>query len=96
MTEELTEQMKQLVVPLLRENQLELVNIKIGRQGRCFMITIFVDKPDGGITIDECAAINKRIVKKIDEGNLVGDDYVLEVSSPGVDYNKQEGFAHGQ
>jgi ribosome maturation factor RimP len=40
---------------------------------------------DAGITIDECAELSRHLAKALDEGNLIEDNYLLEVTSPGVD-----------
>lgn len=41
----------------------------------------------GGVNINTCAAIARQINKLIDEDEmLLGDDYSIEVSSPGLDY----------
>lgn len=59
-----------------------LVDIKIGLSNN---IRIFLDA-DQGINIDELVQINRSLYKKIIEGNIFpGNDFALEVSSPGLD-----------
>lgn len=67
--------------PLLTEKNLFLVDIKfsMGRQ-----IEVYVDS-DEGIHISECAELSRFIEKNLDGSGLVPDNYVLEVSSPGMD-----------
>ncbi len=48
------------------------------------IIQVFLDG-DQGITIDSCAKYNRSLQKILDENGLVGEKYVLEVSSPGID-----------
>ena len=66
--------------PELSERNLFLVDIKfpMGRQ-----IEVYIDS-DEGIHISECAAVSRIIEKKLDESGLVPDNYILEVSSPGM------------
>ena len=40
---------------------------------------------DQGINIDACANVSRQLSKSLDERNLMGDNYLLEVSTPGVD-----------
>jgi ribosome maturation factor RimP len=48
-------------------------------------IKVLIDQPGGGISIGECARINRLIGDTIEERNLIPQQYVVEVSSPGID-----------
>ena len=72
------------LAPLLDELDAELVELKLIRQNKGFLVQVFVDKKES-ITIDECALINKRLGGIIDKKNLITERYLLEVSSPGLD-----------
>ncbi len=67
--------------PVLDERNLFLVDIKfpMGRQ-----VEVYVDS-DKGIHISECAEISRFLEKNLDESGLVPENYILEVSSPGMD-----------
>lgn len=66
--------------PILNEKNLFLVDIKfpMGRQ-----IEVYVDS-DEGIHISECADISRFLEKNLDGSGLVPENYILEVSSPGM------------
>ncbi len=65
---------------------LEIVSLHLGRHRADINIQITADRPTGGITIDECTALNKAIVEAIDKEGLFNEDgYSLELSSPGLD-----------
>ena len=64
---------------------LELVELNIRRLGKVIQVEVFVDKETGGITMDECSAVDRQLSRYIEEKNLIADDYVVEVSSPGLD-----------
>ena len=50
------------------------------------LIQFTADKNMGGITIEECAQLNRAIIEAIDnEGFLPEDGYSLEFASPGLD-----------
>ena len=57
-----------------------LVEIKI--QGR--KVSVFIDG-DNGIPIAKCAEYSRWIERHLDGEMLLGDNYILEVSSPGMD-----------
>ncbi len=83
--EYLLERISELTAPLLESKQVDFVDLKLQRtKGRVFL-RFFVDKPEGGITLDECAALNTEISIFLDESGIIQDSFVLEVSSPGLD-----------
>jgi ribosome maturation factor RimP len=50
------------------------------------VIDVRIERADGKpITVDDCARASRAIEAKLDEGNVLGIKYVLEVSSPGVE-----------
>ncbi len=50
------------------------------------VLDVRVERADGSsVTIDDCARASRAIEARLDEGGLVGDRYVLEVSSPGIE-----------
>ncbi|MCS6934177.1 MAG: hypothetical protein NZM35_03375 [Chitinophagales bacterium] len=67
--------------PLLNEKNIFLVDIRI-TQGR--KIEVYIDT-DEGIHIDDCAMVSRYLEKYLDGSGLVPDNYILEVSSPGMD-----------
>jgi ribosome maturation factor RimP len=69
----------------LPDNDLFIVDISVSDSAVRPKILVLADG-EQGITIDQCARISRRINAKIAE--MFGEEmaYVLEVSSPGVDY----------
>ena len=49
------------------------------------VVEVLVDKEFGGITVSECSAINREIFRQCDEAQILGEDFQVEVSSPGLD-----------
>ena len=62
-----------------------LVDINASWLGRRLNIRIAVDRKEGGITLNECADISRRLSSILDGEDFIQESYVLEVSSPGVD-----------
>jgi ribosome maturation factor RimP len=86
MEQELSRQIEELAVALLEKVGVELFRLSIVRRKGKVMMEILADKPTGGITLDECAALNRQIIGAIDGQNLIDEDYLLELSSPGLDW----------
>jgi ribosome maturation factor RimP len=64
----------------------DLIELRKGGTGRRPLVDVRIDRMDGEkITIDECAAVSRALEPRLDASGLVGDNYVLEVSSPGVE-----------
>lgn len=62
----------------------ELVDMRLLRSGRQITLQIFIDK-DGGVDIDDCAAVSRQLSVWLDVENPIHGAYRLEVSSPGLD-----------
>jgi ribosome maturation factor RimP len=58
-----------------------LVDVKMHSNGK---LMILVDG-DMGIGIDDCVAISRHVGFHLEEENVIGTAYNLEVSSPGID-----------
>jgi len=86
MIREIDEQLEALVHNLLQEPELEMFDFKINRHKKNISIRILVDRPCGGITIEQCADLNKLVQETFDASGLLKVPYSLEISSPGADY----------
>ena len=67
----------------------ELVELEqLGSKARP-LLRMRIDRPDSlpgqGVTIDDCARVSRAIEQYLDERGEVGERYVLEVSSPGIE-----------
>lgn len=70
--------------PVLRENNIELVDIEFVKENSNYFLRIYIDK-SSGITVDDCQKVSEYIGKKLDEVDPINVSYYLEVSSPGLD-----------
>lgn len=80
----LKEKVKEKLLPLIREENLELVDLEFSSGGPKSLLRIYVDKPRG-VTIDECANLSRKISDFLDMEDFIPHKYSLEVSSPGLD-----------
>ena len=79
------EQITELLQPYLEDDRIFIVEVKVSEGKIRQTITILLDT-DGGIQIEECASISRRLANFIETNELIKDAYNLEVSSPGVDF----------
>ncbi len=76
-------QVADLVEPILGEMGFELVDVEyLSKHGR-WVLRLYVDK-EGGLTIDDCARLSGEIGDLIDVKDVIKHEYVLEISSPGL------------
>ena len=75
---------EKLVTPIIEEFGCELVDVEYVKEGATYYLRVYADK-EGGITIDDCVDITKKLNPKLDEYEKeFKDAYILEVSSPGL------------
>ena len=77
-------QAARLAEPHVRAEGVELVDIEYVREGHVQYLRVLIDKR-GGVTIDECEAVSRRIDPVLEEAGLMDDVDTFEVSSPGLD-----------
>ncbi|MEK9197811.1 ribosome maturation factor RimP [Ureibacillus sp. 179-F W5.1 NHS] len=80
-----TSVIEELVTPILEELNLELVDIEFLKEGRNWFLRVYIDTPEGGIDIDQCAIVSERLSLVLDEKDPIEQNYYLEVSSPGAE-----------
>lgn len=72
--------------PLLEAHGFELVEVEIGGIGAgSTVLRLFIDKPEGGVRIDDCTEATRLVNPVLDTSDWFLDSYMLEVSSPGID-----------
>jgi ribosome maturation factor RimP len=49
------------------------------------LLRIYIELEDRHINVHDCASVSRRLSDKLDEIDMISEDYHLEVSSPGLD-----------
>ena len=80
------DEVRVVVQPIVDEQNLELVDMEILKEGKNWFLRIYIDKP-GGIDIEECALISEKVSEALDaiDPDPIPQAYFLEVSSPGAE-----------
>jgi len=68
---------------ILASSNLELVDLEERREGRTLVLCIYIDR-EGGVTLDDCAAVSRELSSILDVEDFIPERYTLEVSSPGL------------
>jgi ribosome maturation factor RimP len=66
-------------------NQTFIVDIEVKGSSSAPIIWLYLESEKGGISLDECAVISRRLQVTIEANGLFGDTFTLNVSSPGLD-----------
>ncbi len=74
---------EEILNPIVEEYGFELVDVEYVKEGSTWYLRAYIDKP-GGISIDDCEAVSRRLSDILDEKDYIDDAYILEVSSPGL------------
>lgn len=77
------EAVEALLEPILDADGIELVDVEYVRE-RNWILRIFIDK-EGGVDLADCQSISEKAGEILDEKDIISDNYMLEVSSPGLD-----------
>jgi len=79
------ERLEKKVLEIIKAHNLELIDFKIILQKGTHVVLGVVDYPSGGVKMFELATINKLVKSFIEEENILGDNFSIEINSPGLD-----------
>ena len=74
---------EEILLPITEEYGFELVDVEYVKEGSTWYLRAYIDKP-GGIDINDCEKVSRRLSDLLDEKDYIEDAYILEVSSPGL------------
>jgi ribosome maturation factor RimP len=74
-----------LVDPVAQALGYEIVRLRLmsGTQSR--RLQIMAERPDGDMNVEDCTRLSRAISEIFDAADPIEGDYLLEVSSPGID-----------
>ena len=74
---------EQLLMPIMEEYNFELVDVEYVKEVGNWYLRAYIDK-EGGISVDDCEIVSRRMSDLLDEHDYIPDAYIFEVSSPGL------------
>jgi len=82
----MSEALQDIVVKELDTLGLELFELHSRGTRSRPVLDVRIERKDGAkVTVEDCARASRAIEAKLDEGAIVSERYVLEVSSPGIE-----------
>lgn len=78
-------QVEEMLRPIAARLGLETVEVQIHGVAERTVLRVLMDRPEGGITVEECARVSEQLGRQLDLYDLFDHPYTLEVSSPGLD-----------
>ena len=78
------QKLRDLLAPTVEALGFELWGLEHHAQGKRSMLRIYIDS-ERGVDVDDCARVSEQVGALLDVEEPISGDYVLEVSSPGVD-----------
>ncbi len=79
----LLEEIRQIAEPMAQAEGLELVDVEYRREAQGWVLRAYIDR-EGGVTVDDCAAISRELGTMLEVRDIIPNRYFLEVSSPGL------------
>ena len=80
----ITEKVAALAEPVVREEGCSLWDVEYIREAGSWYLRLYIDK-EGGVSIDDCERISRRMDPILDEADPIPDSYVFEVGSAGAE-----------
>lgn len=74
---------KEILLPTLNSFGVELVAVEYRPENRGWVLRLYIDR-EGGITLGDCQRVSEQVGDLLDVEDLIGHEYRLEVSSPGL------------
>lgn len=80
----ITDKVTALAKPIVQEEGCSLWDVEYVREAGSWYLRVFIDK-EGGVSIDDCERISRRLDPILDEEDPIPDSYVFEVGSAGAE-----------
>ncbi|MDG1693914.1 MAG: ribosome maturation factor RimP [Porticoccaceae bacterium] len=78
--------LKQLLQPVVEAMDCELWGIELQMGGKAKLLRIFIDRDEEvGVGVDDCERVSRQASAILDVEDVISGEYILEVSSPGMD-----------
>ena len=73
-----------ILAPAIEAAGYRLVRLRL-LQGKRKTLQVMAERPDGTMNVDDCAVLSRALSEFLDSEDPIEGEYVLEVSSPGID-----------
>jgi len=77
--------LKLLLQPVVESLGCELWGLEMQAGGKIKLLRLYIDRPEEGVGIEDCEKVSRQSSAILDVEEAINGEYVLEVSSPGMD-----------
>ena len=81
----ITEIVAKLAQPVVENNGCELWDVEYIKEAGQWFLRVYIDKPDGTVSINDCEAVSRELDPILDEYDPIETSYTFEVSSAGAE-----------
>ena len=81
--QDIEEKTRELLKDIIESGNYDLWDVEYVKEGSENYLRVYVDK-EGGIMLDDCVLISRALEERLDAEDFIEDEYILEVSSPGL------------
>lgn len=79
------DRLKQVLEPVVTALGCDLWGLELQMGGKSKLLRVYIDREETGVDIDDCEKVSRHASAILDVEDLIRGEYVLEVSSPGMD-----------
>ncbi|HXK59022.1 MAG TPA: ribosome maturation factor RimP [Acidobacteriota bacterium] len=80
----IADRVERLIREAVEAEGYELVHVEYLPRGAGSILRIYIDRP-GGVSLDDCQQVSRHVGVLLDVEDMIPHQYVLEVSSPGIE-----------
>ena len=81
--EEIENKTEALLKPIAERNEVRIYDVEFVKEAGEYYLRAYIDR-DGGVDINKCVDVSRALSDVLDEHDFIDEEYVLEVSSPGL------------
>ena len=78
-------ELKQLLGPVVEALGCELWGIELQAGGKTKLLRLYIDHAENGVGVDDCERVSRQASAVLDVEDAINGEYILEVSSPGME-----------
>ncbi|MDR1122899.1 MAG: ribosome maturation factor RimP [Endomicrobium sp.] len=89
-----TKKIENLLESIAIKKGYEIVDVQYVKESCDWIVRVFIDKKNGGVTVSDCEKMSMFFGVVLDESDILKNPYTLEISSPGLNrvLKKEENF----
>lgn len=79
------EEIKQLITSVVSQQELSIYSVRFTKLGHQRVLEILLMDKEGQLTLDQAETVTQSISERLDSLESLGDDYLLDIGSPGAE-----------